>query len=197
MVRELVIIGFCISLIVCSFRTLGEHTWPLGLPSSPQSEELLLAVLSRISLVGHNYIFRLSTLTTSHFATFEFLTTKVLFHLTGSIPRHRLILETPRRPDLHKLREQLHYWYFSEQAGGMFLSQEAREAYFSLQNELLTTAAGMTDDDQLIGEHEFRTAEEDRERAATSADSGPWYCGASSPSLDCAAKRASSGWAKC
>jgi predicted ribosomally synthesized peptide with SipW-like signal peptide len=79
---------------------------------------------------------------------------QALFHLTGSIPRQWLIVETPRRPDLHKIREQLHSWYFSEQAGGMFLSQEARETYFSLQNELLIIATRMTDDDQLIGEQE-------------------------------------------
>ena len=36
----------------------------------------------------------------------------------------------------------------------MFLSRAANEAYFSLQNELQTIAARMTDDDQLIGEQE-------------------------------------------
>ena len=79
---------------------------------------------------------------------------QALFHLTGNIPRQWLTVKRPRRRDLYKLREQLHYWYFSEQAGGMFLSRSATEAYLSLQNELQTIAAGMTDDDQLIGEQE-------------------------------------------
>lgn len=79
---------------------------------------------------------------------------QALFYLTGSIPRQWLTVERPRRPDLNKLREQLHHWYFSEQAGGMFLSRAASEAYFSMQNELQTIAARMTDDDQLIGEQE-------------------------------------------
>ena len=72
----------------------------------------------------------------------------------GSLPRQRLVIETPRRADLHKLRGQLHNWYFSEQAGGMFLSQKARVAYFSLQNELRTIVDRVTDDDQLIGDQE-------------------------------------------
>ena len=36
----------------------------------------------------------------------------------------------------------------------MFLSEEAREVYFSLHNELLAVTAQMTDDDQLLGEQE-------------------------------------------
>jgi hypothetical protein len=79
---------------------------------------------------------------------------QALFHLMGSLPRQRLVIETPRRADLHKLRGQLHNWYFSEQAGGMFLSQKARVAYFSLQNELRTIVDRVTDDDQLIGDQE-------------------------------------------
>ena len=79
---------------------------------------------------------------------------QALFHLTGNIPRQWLTVEIPRRPDLQELREQLHRWYFSEQAGGMFLSRAASEAYFSLQNELQAIAARMTDDNQLISEQE-------------------------------------------
>jgi len=86
---------------------------------------------------------------------------QALFHLTRSIPRQWLTVERPRRPDLHKLREQLHDWYFSEQAGGMFLSRAASEAYFSLQNEIQTIATRMTDDDQVIGEHESVLMRED------------------------------------
>ena len=47
-----------------------------------------------------------------------------LFHLTRSMPREFLeFLEPPRRSDLVDLREKFHNWFFSEQAGGMFLSQ--------------------------------------------------------------------------
>jgi hypothetical protein len=79
---------------------------------------------------------------------------QTLFHLTGIIPSYWVMVETPRRPELHKIREQLHYWYYGEKAGGMFLSQEARDAYLSLHDELLTIVTRMTDDDQLIGEQE-------------------------------------------
>jgi predicted ribosomally synthesized peptide with SipW-like signal peptide len=33
---------------------------------------------------------------------------QTLFHLTGSIPSYWVMVETPRRPELHKIREQLH-----------------------------------------------------------------------------------------
>ena len=79
---------------------------------------------------------------------------QALFHLMGSLPRQALVIETPRRADLYKLREQLHNWYFGEQAGGMFLSLEARDRYFRLQIELRTIVDRVTDDDQLIGEQE-------------------------------------------
>jgi hypothetical protein len=77
---------------------------------------------------------------------------QALFYLTRSIPRQWLTVETPRRSDLHILRERLHDWYFSEQAGGMFLSQAASEAYFLAQNELQSVAARMADDNELISE---------------------------------------------
>jgi hypothetical protein len=78
-----------------------------------------------------------------------------LFHLTRNIPREFLeFLEKPRRSDLLEIREQFHNWYFSEQAGGMFLSQAAREAYFFLQNELQSIARRMSTDSELVGEYD-------------------------------------------
>ena len=78
-----------------------------------------------------------------------------LFHLTRSMPREFLeFLEPPRRSDLVDLREKFHNWFFGEQAGGMFLSQAAREAYFSLQNELQSVAGRMQTDGELVCQHD-------------------------------------------
>ncbi len=78
-----------------------------------------------------------------------------LFHLTRVMPREFLeFLEVPRRSDLLDFREQFHNWYFSKQAGGMFLSQAAREAYFLLQNEFQSVAGRMPAGNELVGEHD-------------------------------------------
>jgi hypothetical protein len=74
-----------------------------------------------------------------------------LFHLTRSMPREFLeFLEPPRRSDLVDFREKFHNWFFSEKAGGMFLSQAAREFYFDLQNELQSVAGRMQTDGELV-----------------------------------------------
>jgi hypothetical protein len=78
-----------------------------------------------------------------------------LFHLTRSIPRE--FRETPQRSDLLDFREQFHNWYFSEQAGGMYLSQAARDAYFALQNELQSVAGRMSADSELVCQHDSAT----------------------------------------
>ena len=72
-----------------------------------------------------------------------------LFHLTKSMPRE--FPEIPWRSDLLDFRQQFHDWYFSEQAGGMFLSQAARDDYFTLQNELQSVAGRMSADSELVG----------------------------------------------
>jgi hypothetical protein len=69
---------------------------------------------------------------------------QALFHLTRNIPREWITVELPTRSDVVRLREQFHDWYFDETAGGMFLSQEAREAYFALQNDLESIQARLT-----------------------------------------------------
>jgi hypothetical protein len=71
-----------------------------------------------------------------------------LFHLTKNLPRE--FLEEPRRSELLDFREQFHDWYFGEQAGGMFLSQEARDAYFTLQNELQSVAGRLSADSERV-----------------------------------------------
>jgi hypothetical protein len=94
----------------------------------------------------HAYDLALRNIRLEHYQT--------LFHLTRSIPRQWLTVEIPRRSTLVELRKQFHNWYFSDRASGMFLSQAAREAYFSLQNELQSIAAGMTGDAESIDEDE-------------------------------------------
>ncbi|MEU3623022.1 hypothetical protein [Amycolatopsis coloradensis] len=59
-----------------------------------------------------------------------------LFHLSGRLPRYWRPGEEPDRQTLASLREDLHEWYFGEEAGGLFLTQEAKTRYLRLQNAL-------------------------------------------------------------
>jgi hypothetical protein len=59
-----------------------------------------------------------------------------LFHLTECIPREWLPTKVPTRQDLAQFRESFHTWYFGEAAGGMFLTQDAKNLYMELQNAL-------------------------------------------------------------
>ena len=68
-----------------------------------------------------------------------------LFHLTERLPREWRA-GAPTRPELLEIRESFHAWYFGEKAGGMFLSEDGRSAYFAVQNAL-QAAAGRLDDD--------------------------------------------------
>jgi hypothetical protein len=45
------------------------------------------------------------------------------------------------RSDVLRLRESFHQWYFGSGAGGMFLTEAGRAAYFGLQNELQVVGA--------------------------------------------------------
>jgi hypothetical protein len=76
---------------------------------------------------------------------------QALFHLTEAVPRQWILKNAPNREELVSLRERFHAWYFSEQAGGMFLSQAARDAYFGLQNELQMAASHVSGEER-IGE---------------------------------------------
>jgi hypothetical protein len=75
-----------------------------------------------------------------------------LFHLTEGLPRQWSLREPPGRAELLELRKRFHNWYFSERAGGMFLSQAARDAYFLLQNNLQSAAAHLRDDSQSVSD---------------------------------------------
>src|SRR5512133_3964341 len=75
-----------------------------------------------------------------------------LFHLTETLPREWGTPGAPDRVDLVATRERFHGWFFGEEAGGMFLSQGAREVYFELQNELQSAAGSLSSDSTRIGE---------------------------------------------
>jgi hypothetical protein len=68
-----------------------------------------------------------------------------LYHTSGCIPREWRHHDEPSRTDLAQFREQFHEWYFGEDAGGMFLSEDARTGYFALQNQLQTSAQQATE----------------------------------------------------
>jgi hypothetical protein len=68
-----------------------------------------------------------------------------LFHLTKRIPREWLATEVPTRKDLLQFRQDFHNWYFGEDAGGMFLTQDAKNLYMELQNALERAAKGEKD----------------------------------------------------
>lgn len=61
---------------------------------------------------------------------------QALHHISECIPREWRDGDEPTRADLLSLRQTFHEWYFGSDAGGMFLTDEARDAYFDLQNEL-------------------------------------------------------------
>ena len=58
-----------------------------------------------------------------------------LFHLSECVPREWRPAD-PSRAELLEFRERFHDWYFGEEAGGLFLTERARQAYFRLQNQL-------------------------------------------------------------
>lgn len=59
-----------------------------------------------------------------------------LFRVTECLPRYWLPAETPTRHDLYRFRKSFHDWYFGEEAGGMFLTPSAKDAYIRLVNAL-------------------------------------------------------------
>jgi hypothetical protein len=68
-----------------------------------------------------------------------------LFHLSRCVPRQWRPAEEPTRDDLRRFREDFHNWYFGEGAGGMFLTQAAKDLYMRLQNALEMSATGGPD----------------------------------------------------
>ena len=63
-----------------------------------------------------------------------------LFALTRLFHRYYLIGEEPRRKNLEEFRRDCDAWYFGEAAGGMFLTNAAKEIYIQMMNMIAEAA---------------------------------------------------------
>jgi len=63
-----------------------------------------------------------------------------LFHLSKCFPRYLLVSEPPSRRDLLRTRLDFYDWYYSKNAGGMFLTEAARNYYILLQDSIANVA---------------------------------------------------------
>lgn len=81
---------------------------------------------------------------------------QALHSASEAIPREWRPGEELTRSDLLELRQTFHLWYFGSGAGGMFLTEAGRRAYFNLQNQL--QVMGRRSQDQ--GDAEPITSEE-------------------------------------
>ena len=79
-----------------------------------------------------------------------------LFHISRAVPREWLPEAVPSRAELRDIRAGFHDWYFGADAGGMFLTEAARELYFGLQNGL-ETAAQRVDGGEALTDNEQST----------------------------------------
>ena len=68
--------------------------------------------------------------------TLRLPTYQALHAASEPIPREWRPGEELTRSDLLALRQTFHQWYFGTDAGGMFLTEAGRRAYFKLQNRL-------------------------------------------------------------
>jgi hypothetical protein len=59
-----------------------------------------------------------------------------LFHLSKCFPRYLLVSDPPSRSDLLRVRLDFFDWYYSKNAGGMFLTEAAKHYYIMLQDSL-------------------------------------------------------------
>lgn len=91
------------------------------------------------SQAEHDYDLALRDLRLPHY--------RELFHLTGEIPREWWPSSALNKEGLLMLRARFHDWYYGTQAGGMFLSEEARNLYCLLQNELQNVAWRLAKDE--------------------------------------------------
>jgi hypothetical protein len=66
---------------------------------------------------------------------------QALFHVSECLPRYWPPMdEAPSRKDLQHYIEDFHDWYFSKDAGGMFLTAPARDLYMRLLDLLAEVA---------------------------------------------------------
>jgi hypothetical protein len=98
-----------------------------------------------------------------------------LFHISKCIPRAWGLEQLPTRQDLLQFREDFHNWYFGEDAGGMFMTEDAKNLLMKLQNLLEATGSkkgtSLSCDEQL----ELRTAASNLRHQLT------WDIGAAQP----------------
>ena len=65
---------------------------------------------------------------------------QALFHLSRCLPRYWHHGETPTREDLRRFSREFHNWYFGDDAGGMFLSPNAKGLYILMMNKIAESA---------------------------------------------------------
>lgn len=75
-----------------------------------------------------------------------------LWRITGALPRYQWPSKTTRS-DLRDLIERFHTWYF--EAGGLFFSQPAKDAYFAMMNALDRAAGRQANDTTEVDDQEF------------------------------------------
>lgn len=64
-----------------------------------------------------------------------------LFHISECLPRYWPPNENePTRTDLLRFMKDFHDWYFGREAGGMFLTPNAKDLYMRLLNQLAAVA---------------------------------------------------------
>ncbi|MGC5561794.1 hypothetical protein ACPYPG_02980 [Streptomyces sp. FR-108] len=86
---------------------------------------------SMLMQLRHSYDLSVRDRRVDHYAT--------LFHLTERVPRNWRSGEEPDRAQLLEFAQAFHAWYFSEQAGGMFLTPASKTCYLALQDALLAS----------------------------------------------------------
>jgi hypothetical protein len=118
-----------------------------------------------------------------------------LHRITGAFPRYWPD-ENPVRRTFSEVAEELDDWYFGG-GGGLFLTDEAREAYIALLNELPGIRASGGDGEQPISDKEvevlWRRAQRLRRQLAADIGSARRPAVASPPRAPSAAPPASTG----
>jgi hypothetical protein len=74
---------------------------------------------------------------------------KQLWQLTGALPRYHWP-KNPTRSEMRELIERCHSWYFD--VGGLFFSQETKDAYFTVMNALDKAAGRQAGDSTPVTE---------------------------------------------
>ena len=96
-----------------------------------------------------------------------------LWRITGALPRYQWPAKTTRT-EIRGLIERFHAWYF--EVGGLFFSQQAKDAYFVMMNALDCVAGRQVDDTAEVDDQQFASlfnaAEQLRIRLAMDVGAG-------------------------